>query len=287
MLKNVFFLSLLLFLVVSCANEKEVKEDILVSVGGEQLSRKEVVDNIEKKLQPTDSIKQADAYVRNWIENRLLKQVALRNIPDMSAIDRLVDEYRTTLIIYEYRRQLMLQNDTIYSIPESVMQAFYEHNSSEFVLTEPYVEGLMLRVPASHKDLKSIKSLLNHSNVKVYIDKIEKLALDETIVYYYFGDEWTRLKDVISRFPASLENADNFVKTNKTYELSDNGFVYLLNFFELRNVGDIMPYPVAKPQIKEKYVNINQRQFDKELKKHLYDDALSSGDIKFYIDKTY
>ena len=108
MLKNVFFLSLLLFLVVSCANEKEVKEDILVSVGGEQLSRKEVVDNIEKKLQPTDSIKQADAYVRNWIENRLLKQVALRNIPDMSAIDRLVDEYRTTLIIYEYRRQLML-----------------------------------------------------------------------------------------------------------------------------------------------------------------------------------
>ena len=95
------------------------------------------------------------------------------------------------------------------------------------------------------------------------------------------------MKNIISRFPASLENADNYVKTNKTYELSDNGFVYLLNFFELRNVGDIMPYPVAKPQIKEKYVNINQRQFDKELKKHLYDDALSSGDIKFYIDKTY
>ena len=47
-----------------------------------------------------------DAIVDNWIRDLMLYGVAVKNVPDIDRIERLVNDYRNNLIIASYLRQM-------------------------------------------------------------------------------------------------------------------------------------------------------------------------------------
>ena len=57
-------------------------------------------------LSPSDSTKFARAYIRSWIDSKLVGEIAARNIGDIDRIDQLVEEYRNDLIMWEYRQRM-------------------------------------------------------------------------------------------------------------------------------------------------------------------------------------
>ena len=91
---------IVLSFLASCGNnDKATAKDILVQVGTETLSSKELRANMPLGLSSSDSTKFARAYIRSWIDSKLVGESAARNIGDIDRIDQWVEEYRNDLIM--------------------------------------------------------------------------------------------------------------------------------------------------------------------------------------------
>lgn len=268
---------LLLFAACSSEPQQPTQGEIAASVDDAVLTMSEVRKNIPGGLSPEDSARFVRGFVNAWVENQLVSRIASENI-DMSEIDRLTDQYRNTLIMQEYRRQMFLQNAP--SIPDDSISRYYQQHKGDFVLTSPLVKGVYLKVPDDAKNLRTIKRIYR-SDKPQDIDRLEKEVLKSAIHYDYFRDRWVDWEQIETRIPYDFgASADNWLHGNKTLEHSAGGFTYLLYICEILPTGSPMPLEAAKPMILNRLLNLSRRTYDDALLKALYDQAEQEGRLK-------
>ena len=99
-------------LLVGCSSSSRSKvgaEGALVTVNGESLSEDDLRKAMPIGLHGEDSVRFADAYIRNWVEDAVLFMQAEDNIPGDVKIDELVASYRRSLIMHVYQEELVRQ----------------------------------------------------------------------------------------------------------------------------------------------------------------------------------
>lgn len=251
----------------------------MVQVGDKTLSRQELLDAMPEGLSPADSADFADKYIRSWIDDELLYRVAQKNIPDMERIDALVEKYKRDLVIFEYRKRLLSERVNK-EFDEQELIDYYEKNSDKFRLREAILKGLYLKVPETAPNIAQLKKWYC-STKPDGVEKIEKYALKNVVIYDYFYDRWIPFEEVVSNIPYEFGKPEAFLKTHPKLEFNKNGYWYLLNITEYRVAGEVMPYDFAKPQIQEILANSSRLAFNRELEESLYNDAEKSGEIKW------
>ena len=81
--------------------------DVLVSVKGRTLNRSEVNKLIPRGISSADSLLLAEGFTKKWVKDVLVYDVALRNLGDeKEEVDKLVEEYRRSLVRYRYQERL-------------------------------------------------------------------------------------------------------------------------------------------------------------------------------------
>lgn len=251
----------------------------MVQVGDRTLSRQELLDAMPEGLSPADSAEFADKYIRSWIDDELLYRVAQKNIPDMERIDALVEKYKRDLVIFEYRKRLLSER-VDKEFDEQELADYYEKNSDKFRLREAILKGLFVKVPETAPNIAQLKKWYC-STKPDGVEKIEKYALKNVVIYDYFYDRWIPFEEVVNNIPYEFGNPETFLKTHPKLEFNKNGYWYLLNITEYRVAGEVMPYDFAKPQIQEILANSSRLAFNRELEESLYNDAEKSGEIKW------
>lgn len=266
-------------LFTACRSGLRSDEDSLVQVGDATLSRHEVAEAMPEGLSPADSAEFAEHYMHRWITDELLYEVARRNVPDLERIDELVERYRRDLVIFEYRKRLLSERAGK-EIDEQKMLDYYEQNSNMFRLREAILKGLYLKVPESAPNIGQLKKWYC-SPKSDGVEKIEKYALKNVVIYDYFYDRWVPFEEIVSNIPYEFGDPETFLKTHRKLEFNKNGYWYLLNITEYKAPGEVMPYDFAKTQIQEILANSNRLDFNRELEENLYNDAEKSGEIKW------
>ena len=268
----------------SCGNnDKATAKDILVQVGTETLSSKELRANMPLGLSSSDSTKFARAYIRSWIDSKLVGEIAARNIGDIDRIDQLVEEYRNDLIMWEYR-QRMYESHADKTLSSDSINAYYLAHKQDFKTSTPYIKGIYIKVPEDSPNINKLKKWYCSGNASD-IEQIEKQGLSEAIHYDYFIDRWVEWEQIESRIPYDFgNNANAFVSSHKKVETTIGGFTYLLYISDYLKSGSEMPVEVATQQIKDILINKNRIEYDKELRQQLYEQGVKDGDIKILCD---
>jgi hypothetical protein len=252
----------------------------LVEVEGNFLYR----DQIEKIFSPNvdnkDSEQLVNNFIRNWATNVLLYETAKKNINDLSEIDKLVEEYRKSLIIHEYQQKLIQQKFSK-DISEEETKAFYEKFGNQLLLNESYVKGLLLVVPANTPQLNEVRSWVQRPNIKS-LENIEKYSLKNAISYDYFMNKWVPWVEVLKKIPSQTDNFANLLANNSFVELSDSTQRYFLKIQDHLNPGDVKPYELAKDEINNILIHKQEAEFIKQFENDLYNDALTKKKIVFY-----
>ncbi|MDD4514910.1 peptidyl-prolyl cis-trans isomerase [Massilibacteroides sp.] len=268
------------FLLSSCKNNSSTEKDILVEMNGKTLSKSEVTEVVPKGISFEDSLLFAESYIRKWIKDELVYNVALKNLGDDAAeIDRLVDAYRRSLIRYRYQERLVTERLSV-NIQESDKLTYFEENQDRFKLDNAIVKGLFLKIPVEAPGLSDVKKWYKSNNVES-LEKIEKYSIQNASIYEYFYDRWIRFDDIIVNIPVTVSNVNTFLKSNKLVEVSDSSFCYLLNIEEYMLSGQVAPYDYAEPRIVEMLTNQKRKEFVEEIENELYKDAVRNGDVKF------
>lgn len=272
-----------LLLFFSCKRnplEENVKKAALVRVGDKILTREELEREIPDRLKSKDSALFSDNYIKQWVNNQLLYNMASRNIPDKESIDRMVERYRQELVIFEYQKHLL--NEKLgKEISEEDMNAYYEANRDRFKLRSAIIKGLFLKVPENSPQITRLKKWYR-SNTPEAVENIEKYGLHNAVIYEYFYDRWVSFDEVMNNIPYSINQETTFLRTHKNIELNHNGYWYFLNIIDYQVEGCQMPFDFAKAQIKEVLMNQRKMKFLKNIEEELYKEALEKKEIEYF-----
>lgn len=252
----------------------------LVGVDNEFLYKEDLAQMYMSVSPVADSITFVHEYIRGWLENALFYRMARRNVPDSREVERLVENYRKSLLLNIYQDKLITQQ-LVREIPEEDIREFYEDNGELFQLDEPMVQGLFLVLPNSAPKVSAVRKWLKDSDVED-VENIEKYSITNAITYDYFADSWRELDALAAKMPITADEL--FAKLNKDsyVELSDSSAIYFLSVSDMLNKGERMPMDMASDKIHGLLINSMKADFIKEVKRDLLRSALASGEVKFY-----
>lgn len=282
MVRVYFILLTLSVSLFACKKAIQTDEpDALVKVNDRILTRNEVESLIPKGTTSADSLLLAESYIKKWVKDELVLKIAQRNLgSDKETIDKLVDAYRRSLLRYRYQEKL-IQEKLSDEIQESDVLTYYDTNKAKFVLDKNLIKGLFLKVPADAPNLSEVKTWYKSGNV-ASLEKIEKYSIQNAAIYEYFFDKWVDFDEIRNNIPNQISNPESFLRTNKTLEVTDSSFCYLLNIRQVLLKGQVEPFEYAEPRIREILINQRKLDFIKEFEEELYNDALDGGDVIFY-----
>ena len=270
-------------LLCSCKKTQSSNDaDVLVRVKDRVLERSEVKKQIPRGLSSADSLLLGESLEKKWVKDALVYEVAQRNLEgkDKEEVDKLVEEYRHSLIRYRYQEQLVRERLSS-EFQESDKLSYYEENQKKFVLDKALVKGLFLKIPVDAPGLSDVKGWYR-STSEASLEKIEKYSVQNASIYDYFYDKWVDFDQVMDNIPVRVSNANDFLKANKFVEATDSTYCYLLNIKEYLPVGSVAPYDYASPQIVEMLTNLRKVEFLRKFEEELYNDAVRRGDVQFY-----
>ena len=238
---------------------------------------------IPRAASAADSLLIAENYVKKWVKEQLVYEVAERNLSDEKMeIDQLVEDYRRSLIRYRYQERLVnerLKTD----ISEQDKQQFYEENPKLFTLEQGLIKGLFLKIPVDAPGLVDVKKWYKSSD-EAALEKIEKYSVQNATIYEYFYDKWVDFDEVMDNIPIYVSDPATFLKGHKQVEVADSSYCYLLNIAEYLVPGQTEPYESASPRIVEMLVNQRKVDFLRNFEDELYNEAVQKGKVIFPVE---
>lgn len=281
-MKALIFYIIIIFCFFACKKPQVTENnDALVKLNDKVLLKSEVLSLIPKGISSADSSLLAESYIKKWVKEKLVYDVAQQNLADEQAdIDNLVENYRKSLIRYRYQEKLVREKLSSV-IKESDMKSFYEANPEKFKLDKNLIKGLFLKIPVDAPNVAQVKEWYK-SPTEPALEKIEKYSVQYATVYEYFYDKWVDFDDVMDNIPDHIANPVAFLKNNKSLEVKDSSYYYFLNIKQYLPVGSVEPYEYAEPEIRDILVNQRKLEFLRNFEDELYNDALKKGKMTYY-----
>jgi len=277
---KIFILNLIVFFSSCVHKTHEISRQPLLQVEGNYLYLDEVQQAIPANVAKTDSAEIANNFIKKWIIETLMYENAKRNISNQEEIEKLVEEYRKTLMIHEYQQQL-IQERLSRNIPEDEIKNFYEKYKEQLVATESYIQGLLLIVPPTAPQMAMVREGVKSGNQKA-LENIEKYSLRNAIEYLYFGNKWMPFSEILKKIPLQINDPVSFLASNSFVELSDSAKHYFLKISAFVPAGETMPYEIAKEDISHILLHKKEADFISQFESELYNDAIKKKKIEFF-----
>ncbi|WP_276965779.1 peptidyl-prolyl cis-trans isomerase [Bacteroides graminisolvens] len=271
-----FLFAIILFSFFSCSEKQEHKgKTPLVEVNGMFLYKEDVVKSTPVGLSAADSLRFVKDYIRKWSESVLLYEKAKNNIPDNEEIERMVNNYKRDLIVNAYQSELLNQKLNADTTNQALVD-YYEINKGLFVLEEPVLKGLFIKVPLHAPQLVKVHQWYQKDTPET-VDHLEKYSLQNAVSYEYFYDKWVSASEVLEKLPQHIS-----LTGKRKMELKDTAYHYFLNVTDFLDKGELAPFDFVQVKVKEMLMNHSKQTFIKELKENLYQKAVENGEIINY-----
>ena len=228
-----------------------------------------------------DSTETAKKFINNWIHEILLLQHAEKNLTeDKKKFDKMVEDYRKSLITYQYESELVKQKlDTMVNDEEIVN--YYEGNKSNFELKDNIIKVIYVKVNKKAPKVEKVKEWYRSNEIK------DKDALANYCHQYaenFFLDEnnWLLFDDVLKEIPIKLYDKEQFLQNNRIIETQDSIFYYFVNIKGFMIKKSASPLSFEKENIKN--IVLNKRKVDMiiKMREDIYNEAVRNKAFEIY-----
>ena len=272
-----------IFLLTSCdyllVQEKEDNaSEIIAIVNTDKLFKEDLKDVLPRNISKEDSLIIVKSFIQDWAVNKLLLKGAANNNTSASLrnINKLVQDYKESLLINNYKKELIKQQlDTVISNDE--VEQYYLVNNENFKLNEVLVKSKYLYFNYTINDQKEIVKLFKSDKIND-AEELERQQLSFKI--YQLNDSiWTELDKVLLKLPFSKEN---LLKKSKFIQKQDSLGLYLVAIKDVLNRNDIAPLSYIKSTIKEMILHKRKIELIREIEKIIVKDATKNNNFKIY-----
>ena len=259
--------------------EKESNtSEIVAIVNTEKLFKKDLLNVLPQNINKVDSLVLVKSYIQNWAIKNLLLEKAKNNssLEAVNQIDDLVKGYKESLLINNYKEQLVKQKlDTIISDKE--LEEYYILNKENFKLNEELVKIKYLHIDNNINDKDEILSLFKSDDI-IDLEELEKQEL--SFKFHQFNDStWMQLDNVLLKLPFSKEK---LLKKTKFIQKQDSIGLYLVAVKDVLPRNSIAPISYIKGTIKQMILHKRKIELIRDIEKIIVKDATQKNNFKIY-----
>ncbi len=281
MVKQYWYLLSLLALMMASCQQVEIKKVPLAKVGENYLYLEDVQEILPKNLTETDSSLWVDDFIKKWVRSELVILNAEQNLtPDQKNVERELNEYRNSLLIYRYKKELMAQKmDTIVTSEE--IGEYYNKYQDNYILRNNIVKAVFLKIPLEVASPETIKNLCKDDDTQK-LAQLDEYGIQYAKVYDRFDDKWISSEQILNQIPEEITDDERFLRRNKFIESSDTDYYYFICIRDFRLKGQVAPVEYVESDIKNILLNERKIKFLRNIEDDIYKEGLASNKFKIY-----
>ncbi|MCC7504630.1 MAG: hypothetical protein IT259_05000 [Saprospiraceae bacterium] len=275
----IFLLAGFLLTQSRCGNNADAAKEgdkVLARVYDRSLYSSELEGVVPPGTPQTDSMLIVSAYVQRWLRDQLLMYEAERNIPKDLNIDKLVRDYRASLVRFNFEQQIIVEKlDS--TLNDAELQAYYENNKDQFQLESTILKCLVIKLPssASQSDMNKLwnsRKPADEERLAAFANQWASLALLDR-------EKWYRLDDVAALLPKGTLNTDN-IDSRREGTVSEGDYKYYYRVLEVVRGKEPAPFDYVRDQIANVILHKRKQELLERWKEDLYQKELQRENIK-------
>lgn len=279
---NSIFIFFFFIFVWSCKNSKELapsgveNDEILAEVGKYTLYKSEIENLIPSESDAEDSIRVLKGLVNNWIKDQLMILEAEKNMPKDININKMIEDYRASLLLYNYETKLSDELlDTL--ITDAQKKVYYDTHADEYILSESIGKYMIAKLPLKTKGADNFFEHWrkgNNSEIESYCKTFAKFHdLDRV--------SWKPVGQLLSFIPSNLLTESNLGR-DKSFRKKDKEFEYFIKIYDFHKKGTQPPFEYIESKIVKILLNERKSGLIKQKKQQLFDKEAGSSKVKNY-----
>ncbi|MDP4281424.1 MAG: hypothetical protein Q8867_04670 [Bacteroidota bacterium] len=270
MLKKI--LIVLMVLLTSCTFFKKKTERVLARVHDQYLYESDLKGIIPPGTTHKDSISLAKNFIDNWVRQQVVIYQASNNLTkDQMDFSRQLENYKNSLIIYEYENELVKQKlDTL--VTDEEIEDYYNSNPQNFQLKDDIVQLQYVKLPKGSKAVGEFRKFLMSDDPAAktrLAAECEKKAAD----YFLDDQNWLTFSELLLQIPIKTYNQEEFLKNRREVEVQDSAYLYLVRIKDFKIKESISPLSLEKGRVRD--IILNKRKI--ELINKMHDDVLQKA----------
>lgn len=224
-----------------------------------------------------DSNSIIDSYIQRWVKETVLMQEAERNVPSDLNIDKLVRDYRASLIKHNYEKVLVEQRlDS--TISQEELTEFYERNKDQYQLETPIIRCYFIKVPLPLNQEEKLRRLWSSNKREDFKDLVAYCSR-YAAAHLLEDNVWYSLEDIAAELPPGTLTADN-IGSKREFTQQDANNQYFFRLFELKNRKEIAPLSYIEGQARKFILHQRMLKLLEEAKEDLYQREIRRNNVE-------
>ncbi|MFA5815049.1 MAG: hypothetical protein WC865_05465 [Bacteroidales bacterium] len=279
---NLILLVILIPVFTSCSSHpKRKNENPIARAYGNYLYKSDIQGLIPAETTPEDSSRLVKSYIELWMKKKAVVNKAEFNLTEAQKnIENLLDEYRTSLLTYEYEKQMVEQKlDTVLS--DSEVQTYYYQYKQNFLLQDPIVKGVYFRILRSSIRIREFRELA-HSYGDLAYKRLVDLGAQVAEYTDSFEENWLSFPLLMQKMPGTVQDPKLFLQRYKYLEAEDDQYFHFARIIDYKLPGESAPLEFVKQEIRDVLLNKRKMDFLKQLEESIYNEAVIQNDVEVY-----
>lgn len=262
--------------------QKSSQEVVVAECYGKYLYESDLEGIVPEGATTMDSIQRVNTFIDSWVRRQVLIHQAENNLnKEALNLDKQMEEYRNSLIIYTYESQLINQKlDTVVS--EDEIAEYYEQNKEDFQLRNTMVRVAYVILEEDSKQAADFKKLLSDPDT-LMLQNIDIQATYYAVKSYVDVDQWMRLDELTNIIPIEIFNAESFLKKNKFVCFDMNEYTYMVRFVDYLLEESTSPMEMVRDNIKSVILAQRRQALIDKMQTALYEKAKREKAFEVYV----
>lgn len=273
---------LFIFAFSSCKYFSENNEEKpLARVHDQYLYPTELKEILPENISPEDSAQLANNYIRNWVKQRLLLKKAELNLADEKKdVEKQLEDYRNSLILYLYEEELVKQRlDT--TVSQNEIATYYEDNKQNFELKENIVRILYVKLDKQNKSVNKIKKWLNDDDDDSR-NKLSEYCSTQALRFQLDKNRWFTPEELAAETKIEQNKIEQMARYNNLYELYENDGYFIIKTLEYQLKDAISPLSFEKKNIRNIIMNKRKLKLIEQLETDVYNEGVAKNNFEIY-----
>jgi hypothetical protein len=267
-------------LATACSSgSPEPENRLLARVNNKTLYLADMDGMFPPEISAEDSALIIDAFTQRWIREAVLLDEAERNIPSDLNIDKLVRDYRASLIKHNYEK-ILVEELLDSTIVESELQEFYEKNKEQYQLETPIVRCYFIKVPLPVPRQNELRRLWNSKDPARLKDLVAYCS-QYAVAHLLEDSTWYDVEDIAAELPPGTITVNN-VDSKREFTQQDDKFQYYFRLFELKNRKDIAPLSYIEDQARKVILHKRKLELLEDTRETMLEREMRRNNIEIY-----
>lgn len=258
-------------------SKRQIKEGdvLLASVDDRKMYFSDIEDMITAS-DSADSLAQLNSYIEAWLARNVVLNEAEKKFPQDLDINKLVDDYRSSLLLHNYR-QLLIKEDLDTTITQSQEEAYYNDNKEQYLLAEAICKARIVKIPDKAKRIERFyKNWKKNDSISI------QKYIESNAIFDIDGDnEWHTIDYFLSYLPENKFRARDFLKKGDIQK--HNGDIeYFIKVIDVKSKNEIPPLSYVKEQMRKVIINQRKNELLDKIEHNLYENYLQANKINVY-----